>query len=168
MKKNATFFLVLMILLSSSVFGQSRKETTVKLEWQEQGFVHFYNSNYSVYVSKPDFLNFNNELLIGLFDEYSDKTDSINLNDPFPAFKAEHKEVLWNQLIRCAVEGRMLILPNYSKKKLKNVLIVDDKTLQTSAVWECRDPKTNQVIFAHYTNSGSVNQSDLLIEGKVD
>ena len=167
MKKIATLFSVLTLFTSSPLFGQTRKETTVKLEWQEQSFIHFYAGKYSVYVSKPDFLNFENELLVGLFDEYADKNDSINLDDPFPGFKPEQKELLWNQLIRCAVEGRMLILPSDSKKKLKNVLIVDDKTLQASAVWECRDPKTNQVIFAHYTNSGSVNQSDLLIGGKV-
>ena len=151
MKKIATFFLVLMISLSSSVFGQTRKETTVKLEWQEQGFIHFYSGDYSVYVSKPDFLNFDNELLVGLFDEYSDKNDSINLNNPFPEFKTEHQQQLWNQLVLCATEGRMLILPNDSKKKLKNVLIVDDRTVHGSGmeIWECRDPRNNQVIFAH-------------------
>ena len=151
MKKIATFFLVLMILTSSSLFSQTRKETTVKLEWQEQGFVHFYTAGYSVYVSKPDFLSFQNELLAGLFDEYADKNDSINLMDPFPIFKIEQRDLLWNQLMHCATEGQMLIIPNDSKKKLKNIIIIDDSSLRekSGTIWECRDPRTNQIIFSH-------------------
>ncbi len=151
MKKIATFFLVWMMFTSSSVFGQTRRETTVKLEWQEQGFVHFYTAGYSVYVSKSDFLSFQNELLAGLFDEYADKNDSINLMDPFPIFKMEQRDLLWNQLMHCAAEGQMLILPNDSKKKLKTVVIIDDTSLRERAVtiWECRDPRTNQIIFSH-------------------
>lgn len=151
MKKIATFFLVLMMFTSSSLFSQTRKETTVKLEWQEQGFVHFYTAGYSVYVSKPDFLSFQNELLAGLFDEYADKNDSINLMDPFSIFKIEQRDLLWNQLMHCAAEGQMLILPNDSKKKLKSILIIDDTSLREKAgtIWECRDPRTNQVIFSH-------------------
>jgi hypothetical protein len=154
MKKIATLFSVLMLFTSSPLFSQTRKEATVKLEWQEQGFIHFYSSNYSVYVSKPDFLNFDNELLIGLFDEYSDKNDSINLDNPFPGFKTEQKDLLWGRLIHCAVTGKMLILSNDSKKKLKNVLIIDDRKVHGSGteIWECRDPKTNQIIFAHNQN----------------
>lgn len=151
MKKYATLFSVLMISTSSFLFSQTRKETTVKLEWQEQGFLHFYTNEYSVYVSKPDFLNFQNELLVGLFDEFAQKSDSINLRDPFSIFKIEHQNLLWSQLMECAADGNMLILPNDSKKKLKNVLIIDDTRFRDSAgsIWECRDPRTNQVIFAH-------------------
>lgn len=151
MKKYATFFLVFMMFASASLFSQTRKETTVKLEWQEQSFVHFFTADYSVYVSKPDFLNFQNELLIGLFDEYADKNDSIDLKDPFPIFKPEHKDLLWNRLMHCAAEGQMLILPNDSRKKLKNVIIMDDTSHRerSGTIWECRDPRTNQVIFAH-------------------
>lgn len=151
MKKSATFFLVLIMSASSSLFGQTRKETTVKLEWREQGFIHFYTNEYSVYVSKPDFLNFENELLVGLFEEFAQKNDSINLKDPFPIFKPEHQNLLWSQLMQCAKEGHMLILPADSKRKLKNVLIIDDTAVQGSAgtIWECRDPRTNQLIFAH-------------------
>lgn len=158
-----------MLFTSSQLFGQTRKETTVKLEWQEQSFVHFYTGKYSIYVSKPDFLDFDNELLVGLFDEYSDKNDSINLNDPFPGFKTEHRDLLWGRLVHCAVAGKMLILPTNSKKKLKTVLIIDDRKAEGTGmeIWECRDPKTNQVIFDHSTHSGSLNKSDLLIEGKV-
>ncbi len=151
MKKITTFFLVLMMFTSSSLFSQTRKETTVKLEWQEQGFVHFYTAGYSVYVSKTDFLSFQNELLAGLFDEYADKNDSIDLTDPFPIFKIEQRDLLWNQLMHCAAEGRMLILPNDSKKKLKNVIIINDTSLRERAgtIWECRDPRTNRIIFSH-------------------
>ena len=102
-------------------------------------------------MSKPDFLNFQNDLLVGLFDEFAQKSDSINLRDPFSIFKIEHQNLLWSQLMECAADGNMLILPNDSKKKLKNVLIIDDTRFRDSAgsIWECRDPRTNQVIFAH-------------------
>lgn len=151
MKKIATFFLVLMMFTSSSLCSQTRKETTVKLEWQEQGFVHFYTAGYSVYVSKPDFLSFQNELLAGLFDEYADKNDSINLMDPFPIFKTEQRDLLWSQLMHCAAAGQMLIIPNDSKKKLKSIIIIDDTSLREKAgtIWECLDPRTNHVIFSH-------------------
>ncbi|WP_430402118.1 hypothetical protein [Fluviicola sp.] len=151
MKKRATFFLVLLMSASSSLFGQTRKESTVKLEWKEQGFVHFYTAEYSVYVSKPEFLDIQNELLIGMFDEYADQNDSINLKDPFSVFKPEQQNLLWNQLKECATAGHMLILQNNSKRKLKNVVIIDDTKVHGNGieVWECRDTKTNQVIFAH-------------------
>ncbi len=150
MKKIATLFLVFMLFASSSLFSQTRKETTVKLEWKEQGFVHFYTAEYSVYVSKPEFLDIQNELLVGMFDEYADQNDSINLKDPFFVFKFEQQTVLWDQLKECATAGHMLILPNDSRKKLKSVVIVDDTKVHGSGieVWECRDSKTNQVIFA--------------------
>jgi hypothetical protein len=53
----------------------------------------------------------------------------------------------------------MLIIPHDSKKKLKNVLIVDDKTVQGSAgtIWECRDPRTSQLIFSHVVATGNPN-----------
>lgn len=158
MKKTATFFLVWLILTTSHLFSQTSRETTVKLEWEEQGFVHFYSENYAVFVSKPDFLSFQNELLAGLFDEYAEKSDSINLKDPFPIFKQEQKDLLWNQLMHCAADGQMLIFPNDSKRKLKTVLIIDDTRIPggSGTIWECRDPKTNQVIFDHnrtYTRS---------------
>lgn len=151
MKKYATILLVLMILPFTEVYGQTKKETAVKLEWQEQTFIHFYTADYSVFVSKPEFLNFNNDLLVGLFDEFADIQDSIHLEDPFSTFKPEHQQILWNQLIKCAASGHMLIQPADSKKKLKNVLIVDDKSLASNSgsLWECRDPRTNKVIFAH-------------------
>jgi len=151
MKKSATFFLVMMITASSSLFGQTRTETTVKLEWQEQGFLHFYTDEYSVFVSKPEFLDFQSELFAGIFDEFAQTKDSIDLNNPFPVFKAEQQNLLWSQLMHCAAEGHMLIIPNHSKKKLKNVVIIDDTSVRGSAgsIWECRDPRTNQVIFAH-------------------
>ncbi|MNJ92101.1 hypothetical protein D3C87_97580 [compost metagenome] len=153
MKKYATILLVLMILPSANLFGQTRKETAVKLEWQEQTFIHFYTTDYSVFVSKPEFLSFNNDLLVGLFDEFADTQDSINLADPFSSFKTEQQQLLWSQLIQCATAGHMLIQPADSKKKLKNVLIVDDKSALANSgnLWECRDPKTNKVIFSHYT-----------------
>jgi hypothetical protein len=118
MKKYATLFLVFMMFTSFSLFSQSPKETSVKLEWHEQGFVHFYSPGYSVYVSKPDFLNIQNELLVGLFDEYAQKEDSISLANPFSVFKSDQQSVLWDQLKACAAEGHMLILPVDSKKKL--------------------------------------------------
>lgn len=151
MKKSATLFLVMMIAASSSLFGQTRTETTVKLEWQEQGFLHFYTDEYSVFVSKPEFLDFQSELFAGIFDEFAQTKDSINLNNPFPVFKTEQQNLLWSQLMHCAAEGQMLIIPYRSKKKLKNIVIIDDKSVQGSAgtIWECRDPRTNQVIFAH-------------------
>ncbi|MGV3611135.1 MAG: hypothetical protein ACO1N0_09315 [Fluviicola sp.] len=158
MKKFATLFSVLMLLTSSALYGQIRKETTVRLEWQEQSFIHFYAGKYSVYVSKTDFLNFENELLVGLFDEYSDKNDSISLQDPFNGFKAAHKDLLWNQLIRCASEGKMLVIPNDSKKKLKNIVIIDSDPSQTDALWECRDPRDHVLIFSRHT-PGIGNQS---------
>ncbi len=150
MKKYATLFFVFMMFTSFSLLSQSRKETTVKLEWHEQGFIHFYSPEYAVYVSKPEFLDMQNELLIGLFDEYAQKQDSISLEDPFSAFKSEQEDVLWAQLKECAADGHMLILPNVSKKKLKSVLIIDDTKVNgmSTAVWECRDPKNNHVIFA--------------------
>lgn len=152
MKKSATLFLVLMVFTPYSLFSQSRKETTVRLEWQEQGFVHFYSPEYSVYVSKPEFLNIRNELLVGLFDEYAQNKDSISLENPFSPFKSDQQDLLWAQLMECAADGHMLIVPNVSKKKLKNVVIVDDRKVYGSGteVWECRDPKTNHVIFARY------------------
>lgn len=151
MKKYATLFLVFMMFTSFSLFSQSPKETTVKLEWHEQGFVHFYSTDYDVYVSKPDFLNIRNELLVGLFDEYAQKEDSISLENPFSAFKYEQQDVLWAKLMECAADGHMLILPADSKKKLKNIVIIDGtrtygKGMET---WECRDPRNNRVIFAH-------------------
>lgn len=150
MKKYATLFLVFMMFASFSLFSQSLKETTVKLEWHEQSFVHFYSPNYSVYVSKPDFLSIQNELLAGIFDEYAQKEDSISLENPFSAFKSEQQDVLWGQLIECAADGHMLILPSDSKKKLKNVLIIDGtRNGKGTETWECRDPRTNRVIFAH-------------------
>jgi hypothetical protein len=151
MKKYATLFLVVMVSASSSLFGQKRTETTVKLEWQEQGSLHFYTDEYSVFISKPEFLDFQSELFAGIFDEFSQTKDSIDLNNPFPVFKTEQQNLLWSQLMHCASEGHMLILPTNSKKKLKTVVIIDDKSVQGSAgtIWECRDPKTNQVIFAH-------------------
>lgn len=155
MKKYATLFLVVMVSASSSVFSQTRKETTVKLEWQEQSFLHFYTDEYAVYVSKPDFLNLQNDLLVGLFDEFAENKDSMNLADPFSSFKTEYQNLLWNQLMQCAKDGHMLILPNDSKKKLKSILLVDNTSLRgnTGAIWECRDPRTNQLIFAHYTTT---------------
>lgn len=152
MKKYATILLILMIFPSTMLFGQSRKETSVKLEWQEQTFIHFYTADYSVFVSKPEFLSFDNDLLVGLFDEFAGMQDSINLADPFSSFKTEQQQLLWSQLIQCAAAGHMLIQPKHSGKKLKSILIIDDKSLQASAgtLWECRDPKTNQVIFAHH------------------
>ncbi|WP_343633274.1 hypothetical protein [Fluviicola sp.] len=152
MKKSATLFLVLMVFTSSSLFSQTRKETIVKLEWREQGFVHFYSPEYSVYVSKPEFLNIQNELLIGLFDEYAQNLDSISLENPFSAFKSDQQDLLWAQLKECATDGQMLILPTVSKKKLKNVVIVDETKVYGNGteVWECRDPKTDRVIFARY------------------
>ncbi|WP_341901434.1 hypothetical protein [Fluviicola taffensis] len=150
MKKRATFFLVLLMSASSSLFGQTRKESTVKLEWKEQGFVHFYTAEYSVYVSKPEFLNIQNELLIGMFDEYADQNDSINLKNPFSVFKPEQQNLLWDQLKECATAGHMLILPNHSKKKLRSVVIFEDKDVSAlGEIWECRDPKTNHLIFSH-------------------
>jgi hypothetical protein len=160
MKKYATLFLVVMLSTSSSLFGQTRKETTVKLEWQEQSFLHFYTGEYSVYISKPEFLDIQNELLVGLFDEFAQKEDSINLQNPFYAFKSEHQNILWSKLMECATEGHMLILPNDSKKKLKNVVIIDDKSVSGSAgtIWECRDPKANQAIFSHTITTIGVTQ----------
>lgn len=150
MEKYATLFLVFMMFASFSLFSQSPNETTVKLEWHEQSFVHFYSPNYSVYVSKPDFLSIQNELLAGLFDEYAQKEDSISLENPFPAFKSEQQDVLWGQLKKCAGDGHMLILPSDSKKKLKNVLIIEDTNNEKGTeTWECLDPRTNRVIFAH-------------------
>lgn len=151
MKKYATLFLVFMMFTSFSLFSQSRTETTVKLEWHEQGFIHFYSTDYSVYVSKPEFLDIKNELLIGLFDEYAQKQDSINLENPFSSFKSEQQDVLWARLMECATDGQMLILPNVSKKKLKTILIIEDRKVYGSGteIWECRDPRTNRVIFAH-------------------
>lgn len=151
MKTYVAILSVLMILPSTQVFGQTRKETSVKLEWQEQTFIHFYTADYSVFVSKPEFLNFNNDLLVGLFDEFADMQDSINLADPFSSFKTEQQQLLWSQLILCATTGHMLIQPARSGKKLKSVVIVDDTASQanTGNTWECRDPKTKQVIFAH-------------------
>jgi hypothetical protein len=151
MKKYATLFLVFMMFTSFSLFSQSPKETSVKLEWHEQGFVHFYSPGYSVYVSKPDFLNIQNELLVGLFDEYAQKEDSISLANPFSVFKSDQQSVLWDQLKACAAEGHMLILPVDSKKKLKNVVIIDGANTYGKGIetWECRDPRTNRVIFAH-------------------
>lgn len=159
MKKYATILLVLMILPFTVLYGQTRKETAVKLEWQEQTFIHFYTADYSVFVSKPEFLNFDNALLVGLFDEFADIKDSINLADPFSSFKTEQQQLLWNQLIQCATAGHMLIQPADSKKKLKNVLIVDDKSVMASSgsIWECRDPRTNKVIFAHTAPVGNQN-----------
>ena len=150
MKKYATLFLVFMMFASFSLFSQSPKETTVKLEWHEQGFVHFYSPDYAVYVSKPEFLNIRNELLAGIFDEYAQQEDSISLENPFSVFKPEQQDILWNQLMECAAEGHMLILPSDSKKKLKNVLIIDGTNNgKGTETWECLDPRTNRVIFAH-------------------
>ena len=53
MKKYATILVILMIFPSTLLFGQSRKETSVKLEWQEQTFIHFYQDiSGSVYLYK--------------------------------------------------------------------------------------------------------------------
>ena len=164
MKKIATLFLVSMLLSPACLFGQTKKETTVKLEWHEQSFIHFYSPGYAVFVSKPDFLNIDNELLIGLFDEFAEKNDSIDLTDPFPYFKAEQKNLLWEKLMECASEGHMLILPTDSKKKLKNVVIIDEKRVDgISSIWECRDPRTNQLIFSrnpvNLGNTSSLNDT---------
>lgn len=158
MKKRATFFLVMMMSASSHLFGQTRTETTVKLEWQEQGFLHFYTDEYSVYVSKPEFLDFQSELFAGIFDEFAQTKDSIDLNDPFPVFKEEQQNLLWNQLMHCAAEGQMLIIPYNSKKKLKSIVIFEDKNVPAlGEIWECRDPKTNQLIFAHNVFTSNPN-----------
>jgi|GEM_PF-4378750 len=150
MKKSATLFFVMMITASSSLFGQTRTETTVKLEWQEQGFLHFYTDEYSVFVSKPEFLDFQSELFAGIFDEFAQTKDSIDLNNPFPVFKTEQQNLLWSQLMHCAAEGHMLIIPYRSKKKLKSVIIFEDKSVPAlGEIWECRDPKTNHLIFSH-------------------
>jgi hypothetical protein len=157
MKKWTILFLV---LISANVFGQTRQETTVKLVWEEQAFFRFYSKEYSVYVSKPDFLNFDNELLIGLFAEFAQKQDSMNLENPFSTFTKEQQRLLWSQLIKCTMNGQLFIHPIHSNKRLKSVVIIDDKTVQGSAgtIWECRDPKTKQVIFSHSVASiGAAN-----------
>jgi hypothetical protein len=150
MKKRATFFLVLVMFASFSVLGQTRKETTVKLEWEEQAFFHFYSNEYDLYVGKLEFLDLQNELLAGIFDEFAQTKDSINLKDPFSSFKLEHQQVLWNRLTHCASEGHLLIFQTDSKRKLKTIALLDDKsTPALGEIWECRDPKTNTLIFSH-------------------
>ncbi len=160
MKKIATLLFVPMLFASGFVFAQIKTETTVKLEWHEQSFIHFYAPGYDVFVSKPEFMNFDNELLAGLFDEFADKNDSIDLTNPFPYFKTEQKNLLWKQLMTCTSEGNLLILPSDSKKKLKSVIIVrDTESAGMPGTWECRDPRTNQLIFAYNKTSIGSNSS---------
>nr|WP_294861267.1 hypothetical protein [uncultured Fluviicola sp.] len=158
MKKSATFFLVVMLFTSSSILCQTEKEITVKLEWQEQTFFHFYSNEYDVYVGKPEFLDLKNELLAGLFDEFAQAKDSINLTDPFSSFKVEHQKMLWNRLTHCASEGHLLIFQNDSKRKLKTVVILDDNsTPALGDIWECRDPKNKTLIFSHNVFTSNPN-----------
>ncbi|AEA45498.1 hypothetical protein [Fluviicola taffensis] len=140
------FFLV----ASSGAICQTRTETTVKLKWEEQTFFHFYTSEYHVYVSKLEFLNLDNELLSGLFIEFAQSNDSMNLKNPFSTFKPNQQTILWNQLIKCTTNGHLLIQPINEEKKLKSVVILDDKSFPAiGEIWECRDSKTKKIIFSH-------------------